>query len=178
MTRSSRCLYLVVAAAPPVLRIEQFITALHAERWTVVVIATPTAATWADLDALAADTGCLTRVHARPPREQESLPRADAVVAAPMTFNSINKWAAGINDTLALGVLNEMVGTDVPFLAVPCVKTVLRKHPAYDDSIERLTGMGVSVMDPDAVTVRADDGLATFVWSEITSALSDLSSPT
>ena len=175
MTHSARCLYLVVTAAPPLLRIEQFITALHAEEWTVVMIATPTAATWIDLDALAAETGCLTRVHARPPREGESLPRADAVIAAPLTFNSINKWAAGINDTLALGILNEMVGTDVPILAVPCVKTVLRKHPAYGESLQRLTSVGVSVMDSDAVTVRAEDGLATFVWPEVTSALNDLS---
>ena len=137
MTHSARCLYLVVTAAPPVLRIEQFITALHAEGWTVGVIATPTAATWVDLDALAAEARCLTRVHARPPREGESLPRADAVVAAPLTFNSINKWAAGINDTLALGILNEMVGTDVPILAVPCVKSVLRKHPAYDERVAK-----------------------------------------
>lgn len=167
-------MYLVVSAAPPVLRIEGFIGALHEEGWTVVVIATPTAAMWVDLDALAATTGCLIRVHPRPPREQESLPRADAVVAAPMTFNSINKWAAGISDTLALGVLNEMIGTDVPVLAVPCVKPVLRKHPAYNESITRLAGTGVSIMEPDSVTARADDGLATFVWAQIIAALNDL----
>lgn len=170
-------MYLVVSAAPPVLRIEEFIGALHEAKWTVVVIATPTAATWVDLDTLAATTGSLIRVHPRPPREQESLPRADAVVAAPMTFNSINKWAAGISDTLALGVLNEMIGTDVAVLAVPCVKPVLRKHPAYNDSIARLTGIGVSIMDPDSVTARAGDGLATFVWAQIIAALNDLTDP-
>jgi phosphopantothenoylcysteine synthetase/decarboxylase len=168
------CLYLVVSAAPPVLRVEEFVTALTADGWDVVVIATPTASTWVDLDALAAATGCVTRVHARPPRQQDSLPRADLVVAAPMTFNSINKWAAGISDTLALGVLNEMLGTDVPILAAPCVKPVLRKHPAYDDSVARLTSAGVSIMDPDTVTTRADDGLATFAWPKILTALNDL----
>lgn len=160
MTHSSRCLYLVVTAAPPVLRIEEFITALHSEGWSVAVIATPTAAAWVDMDALAANTGCLTRTYALPPREQESLPRADAVVAAPMTFNSVNKWASGISDTFALGVLNEMLGADVPILAVPCVKPVLRQHPAYGESIERLTRLDVSIMDSDTVTIKADDGLA------------------
>ncbi|MBB5156082.1 hypothetical protein BJ970_003616 [Saccharopolyspora phatthalungensis] len=160
------------------MRIEEFITALHAGGWTVVMIATPTATTWIDLNGLAARTGCLIRVHPRPPREQDSLPQADAVVAAPMTFNSINKWAAGISDTLALSVLNEMIGTDVPIIAVPCVKSVLRKHPAYQESITRLTAIGVSMMKPDAVTTRADDGLATFIWSEIISVLSALNSPT
>lgn len=167
----------MVSSAPPVLRIEEFITALHTDGWTVVLIATPTAAAWIDLDALASRADCLVRVHPLHPRVQESLPRADAVVAAPLTFNSINKWAAGISDTLALGVLNEMAGTDVPVIAVPCVKSVLRKHSAYDQSIVRLVEMGVSVMDPDTVTVKADDGLTTFIWAEITSALNDRNQP-
>ncbi|MEB3368901.1 flavoprotein [Saccharopolyspora mangrovi] len=174
MNPTAPCSYLVVCAAPPVLRIEELITSLQADGWNVVVIATPMAATWIDLDAVSRNTGCLTRVHAEPPQQRDSLPRADAVVAAPLTFNSVNKWAAGINDTLALGVLNEMLGADVPILAVPCVKSVLRKHPAYDESIRRLTGCGVSLLDPDAVTVRADDGLATFAWPQITAALSEL----
>lgn len=174
MSTTSPCVYLVVSAAPPVLHVEELVRAFHDEGWTVVVIATPTAAAWADLDSLAGATGCLIRVQLRPPREQESLPRADAVVAAPLTFNSINKWAAGISDTLALGVLNEMVGTDAPVLAAPCVKQLLRTHPAYNESITRLTGMGVSIMPPDAITTRADDGLATFLWAKVITALNDL----
>jgi len=150
--------------------------ALAANGWSVCVIATPTAASWIDLDALAAATGCSTQVHARSPRQQESLPRADAVVAAPITFNSINKWAAGTSDTFALSVLNEMLGTEVPIVAAPCVKTVLRTHPAYDESVARLTIAGVSMMDPDAVTVRAEDGLATFDWPQILSALDEVCS--
>jgi phosphopantothenoylcysteine synthetase/decarboxylase len=149
------------------LRIDEFVTALQATGWRVAVIATPTAATWIDLDALAARTGCETQVHPRTPRAQDSLPRAAAIVAAPMTFNSINKWAAGISDNLALGILNEVLGTDLPIVAAPCVKPVLRKHPAYDESVGRLTCAGVSMMDPDAVTTRADDGLATFEWQRI-----------
>ncbi len=166
-----RWLYLVVSAAPPLLRIEELLTALPAQEWTVCVIATPTAASWIDLDVLAAATGCLTRVHPRPPPAQESLPRAEAVLAAPMTFNSINKWAAGVSDTLALGVLNEMLGADVPIIAVPCVKAVLRRHPAYQDSVERLRAAGVFLMDPGAVTTHGEDGLATFHWSQILSVL-------
>ena len=90
---------------------------------------------------------------------------------APITFNSINKWAAGTSDTVALGVLNEMLGTGVPIVAAPCVKAVLRTHPAYEESVARLTSSGVSMLDPDVVTVRAEDGLATFDWPQILSAL-------
>lgn len=176
MTDAPRWVYVVVSAAPPVLRIEELVSALASDGWSVCVIATPTAASWIDLDSLAAATGCLTQTHARPPRERESLPRAGAVLAAPITFNSINKWAAGSSDTLALGVLNEMLGTEVPILAAPCVKTELRRHPAYDESVARLTNAGVSMMDPDAVTIRAQDGLATFDWPQIVSTLDDVRS--
>jgi phosphopantothenoylcysteine synthetase/decarboxylase len=173
-----RWVYLVASAAPPVLQIEEFVNPLHAEGWAVCVIATPTAASWIDLDALAAATGCLTRVHARPPRQQEeSLPRAEAVMAAPMTFNSLNKWAAGFSDTLALGVLNEMLGTEVRIIAAPCVKPVLRQHPAYSHSIAQLTNAGVSLLDPDAITTRAKDGLAAFDWPQIVAALLDATKP-
>jgi hypothetical protein len=46
----------VVSAAPPVLWIEELVVALNASGWSVCVIATPTAASWIDLDALATAT--------------------------------------------------------------------------------------------------------------------------
>lgn len=178
MSIGPRWLYLVATAAPPVLRIAELVTAVHAEGWSVCVIATPTAVSWIDLDALAAATGCLVRVHAPSPSQQdESLPHADAVVAAPMTFNSINKWAAGVSDNLALGVLNEMLSTGIPIIAAPCVKLVLRQHPAYEHSTAQLAHAGVRLLDPDTITSRAQDGLATFDWSHIIAALNAVTRP-
>ncbi|MGH2941381.1 MAG: flavoprotein [Solirubrobacteraceae bacterium] len=177
MTDPPRWVYLVVSAAPPVLRIEELVVALTEAGWSVCVIATPMAASWIDLDALATATGCVTQVHPRKPREQDSLPRADAVLAAPMTFNSINKWAAGCSDTLALSLLNELLCTDVPIVAAPCVKATLREHPAYRDSVTRLAQAGVFMLDPDKVKASTGDGLATFDWAQILSALDDASSP-
>ncbi|MEU3622489.1 flavoprotein [Amycolatopsis coloradensis] len=83
----------------------------------------------------------------------------------------MNKWAAGISDTFALGVLNEMLGAEAPIVAAPCVKHVLRRHPAYADSVARLTKAGVKLLDPDTITTHAEDGLATFDWSYVISAL-------
>ena len=170
MSDTARWLYLVVSAAPPVLRIEEFIRALQADGWSVALIATPNAANWLDLQALEDRTSVIVRVHPRSPYERASLPRADAVVAAPMTFNSINKWAAGFSDNQALGILNELLEAAVPILAVPCAKASLRAHPAYLGSVARLAHEGVVIMDPDAVTVRAEDGLASFDWKQIIDA--------
>src|SRR5215510_10655650 len=58
------------------------------------------------------------------------LPPATAFAAAPATFNTINKWAAGISDTLALGLLNEAIGLGLPIVAVPWPNAALARHPA------------------------------------------------
>lgn len=164
MSDSQRWAYVVASAAPPILRISEFIAELQKSQWQVCLIATPTAATWIDLDEISSATGCVTRATPRGPRERDALPLADALVVAPMTFNTLNKWAAGISDTLALGVLNEMLGIDIPITAAPCIKSTLRRHPAYHDSTRRLTECGVTVMNPELITTRDEDGLATFEW--------------
>ena len=49
----------------------------------------------------------------RLPCEPRSQP-ADAIIVAPATFNTINKWAQDISDTYALGLLAEGTATDMP----------------------------------------------------------------
>jgi hypothetical protein len=87
-----------------------------------------------------------------------SVPEADAVLAAPLTFNTINKWAAGISDTLALGLLNEQLVEGLPIVAAPCVKAAMRTHPAYPASIERLSGAGAQFLDQDELVAKGADG--------------------
>ncbi|WP_034273938.1 flavoprotein [Haloechinothrix halophila] len=163
---AGRSLYVIASAAPPVLGIAEGIDALQ-QRWNVSLILSPAAASWIDVDKLAATTGCLVRSEARLPTEQDPLPKADAILAAPLTFNTLNKWAAGIADTLAVAILCELLGTGVPITAVPCVKQALREHPAYSDSITRLREAGVRFVDADPLSHRRDDGLVGFDWSRV-----------
>jgi len=44
------------------------------------------------------------------PDEPDELPAADAVVVAPATSHTVSKWAAGITDTFAGGLLRELTG--------------------------------------------------------------------
>jgi phosphopantothenoylcysteine decarboxylase len=122
------------------------------------VILTPTAAEWVDLDAIRAITGTPIRVNPRLPHEQDPFPEADAVLAAPLTFNTINKWAAGISDTLALGLLNEQLVEGLPIVAAPCVKAAMRTHPAFPASIERLSRAGAQFLDQDELVAKGADG--------------------
>ncbi|WCN82520.1 flavoprotein [Micromonospora sp. LH3U1] len=143
-------LALVVSAAPPVLRISELIDRLLADGWTVCVTATPTAATWIDLDALARQTGYPVRVAWRLPDDPEPHPAADTTAVVPATFNVINKWALGINDNVALGILNQALGSGLPVYAFANVKAELAAHPAYKASLRQLTAAGVIVNPLDS----------------------------
>jgi phosphopantothenoylcysteine synthetase/decarboxylase len=163
--------YVIASAAPPVLDLETLVALLHERGWRVCIILTPTAATWVDVAHLEAATASPVRVNPRLPHEQDPLPEASAVLVAPATFNLINKWALGISDNLALGLLNELLGVGLPIVVVPCAKPVLRGHPAYAGSRDLLKTAGVRVLDPDVATIRPDDGFLTFDWEHVATNL-------
>lgn len=168
---NTRRVYVIASAAPPVLHLADLITALRDYGWESCVIATPTAASWIEIDALAQQTGFPVRVHARHPNEQDPLPPADAIVAAPITFNTLNKWAAGISDTLAAGLLNEALGLGLPVIAAPVIKSTLRTHPAYSTSNTILRTAGVVMLDPDAIAVMLPNGSLTLDWQQVVKVL-------
>lgn len=126
-----RVVYLVVCAAPPAEAVGDLVRLLQEQEWTVCVIATPRAADWIDRAALADHTGYPVRHDYKHPDDPDSLPLAHAFVVAPATFNTINKWSAGISDTFALGVLNEAIGLNLPIIVAPYAKPSLAAHPAF-----------------------------------------------
>ncbi|MGJ7908207.1 flavoprotein [Actinopolyspora sp. H202] len=166
MTGSDKpVVYLIGTATPPVRELVEPVGLLREAGWEVCVVLSPTAASWVDVDALAERSGHPVRVQPPLPSERDPLPMADAVLAAPVTFNSLNKMAAGISDTLAVSRFNELLVSGVPTTAAPCVKPVLRRHPAYPASTRSLAEAGVRLLDPDTLTSRGGDGLATFDWN-------------
>ncbi|MEW2048859.1 flavoprotein [Streptomyces sp. NPDC005476] len=137
-------LYVVVCAAGVAADVGRLITAAQEREWQVGVIATPHAMNgFFDTAAVEAQTGRPIRSAWRRPGDPRPFPEPDAVVVAPATFNTVNKWAAGIADTLALGTLCEVSGLGIPLGVLPCVNETLAGHPAYRDSLIRLRAMGV-----------------------------------
>ncbi|GAA2251765.1 flavoprotein [Streptomyces indiaensis] len=158
-------LYVVVCAAGIAQDVTELTTAAQERDWEVGVIATPVAMNgFFDTAAVEALTGRRIRSAWRSPGEPRPFPAPDAVVVAPATFNTVNKWAAGIADTLALGTLCEVAGLGVPIAVLPCVADALAAHPAYRDSLGRLRGMGVRFGEPYAGEPREDGGRPEFGW--------------
>jgi phosphopantothenoylcysteine synthetase/decarboxylase len=142
-------LYVIACGGRPAGDLPPFVTQLQADGWDVCVVATPSARKFMDAGAVERLTGHVVRSEYKRPEEPDVLPPPDAIVVAPATFNTINKWACGISDTLALGLLNEAVGLRTPVIAVPAPSTALAQHPAFAESLDRLRSWSIDVLfDP------------------------------
>jgi phosphopantothenoylcysteine synthetase/decarboxylase len=139
-------LYLVVCAAPRAKRIGELVELLQAEGWDVCIIATPQALNFIDRPALEAQTGYPVRSDYKDPDAPDVLPDPDAIVVCPATFNTINKWAQGISDTLALGLITEAIGMGLPLVAAPALNSAQAAHPAFKQSVATLRAVGVTVL--------------------------------
>ncbi|MFZ3569405.1 flavoprotein [Streptomyces sp. BH034] len=141
-------LYLFASAAPPVFDVAKVIETAQADGWDVCLGLTPTAARWIDesLDGLAALTGHPVRSEYKLPGEPDVWPKADVILFAPATFNSINCWAAGFTSSFVVGVVAEGIGKGIPTVAMPCVNAAYAQHRALDRSISELREQGVTML--------------------------------
>jgi phosphopantothenoylcysteine decarboxylase len=77
-------------------------------------------------------------IRPRPPR--------GVVLFAPCSFNSLNKLAHGIADSLALSVVAEAIGRGTPVIVGPSLNQPLLDHPQAQASLKTLPGWGVTVV--------------------------------
>jgi phosphopantothenoylcysteine synthetase/decarboxylase len=75
-------------------------------------------------------------------------PPRGIVLFAPCSFNSLNKLAGGIADTLALSVVAEAIGRDTPVIVAPSLNAPLLAHPMAQESLRRLPEWGVTIVPP------------------------------
>lgn len=140
-----RVLSVIVCGAGPATAIGTLIKLARERDWTVQVIATPAALEFIDLAAIEAQTRNPVRSHYRKPGSPRSA-ISDAIIVAPATYNTINKWAQGISDTYALGVLAETTGLGIPIVVLPFVNSALASRQPFRRSVEALRAEGVSIL--------------------------------
>lgn len=141
-----KILYVIVCASPVARSIFDFIPLAQAAAWDVCVILTPQARKFVDASRLESMTGRPVRSEFKHPEEPDIFPPAHAIVVLPATFNTLNKWALGITDTLAVGLLCEYTGLKVPIVAFPATGEGLGAHPAFARSVRMLRRYGVCVL--------------------------------
>ncbi|MGI5237018.1 flavoprotein [Dactylosporangium sp. CA-139066] len=148
---SGPVLYAIVCGSPATQGVGKLVSLAQQRGWDVCVVATPDALKWLDIPTLVNQTGHPVRHHFKYPGEPDILPTADAMIVAPATVNTVNKWSAGIADTLALGLIVEGLGLGLPIVALPYTNRAMAAHPAFGESIERLRSWGVTVLYGDDV---------------------------
>lgn len=79
-------------------------------------------------------------IRPRPPR--------GVVLYAPCSFNSLNKLAHGIADSLALSVVAEAIGRGTPVIVGPSLNAPLLNHPQAQASLKTLPNWGVIIVPP------------------------------
>ncbi|MEV0002982.1 flavoprotein [Micromonospora sp. NPDC050980] len=144
-------LYVIACGSPLARHVGRLVDLARSDGWSVCVVTTPDGAKFVDRTALARQTGHPVRTHYKNPGDPDVLPAADAMLVCPATVNTVNKWAAGITDTLALGLLVEAQGLGVPIAAVPYTNVAMAGHPAFRSSLARLAEWGVRVVFGDDV---------------------------
>ncbi|GII04230.1 flavoprotein [Planobispora takensis] len=145
MSQAGKVLYVIVCAAGPAADVGRLVALAQDEGWTVQVVATPSALDFIDADALEKQTGRSVRSRYRKPGEPRS-PKADAIIMAPATYNTINKFAQGIADTYALGILAEAPGLGIPVVVLPFVNTAFASRAPFRRSVESLRAEGIHVL--------------------------------
>jgi phosphopantothenoylcysteine synthetase/decarboxylase len=179
-----RILYVIVCGAGPAGNVGHLVDLARSRGFDLQIIATPAALDFVDVDALQAQSGHPIRSQYTTPNASHPrrLPHADAIIVAPATYNTINKWAQGISDTYALGILAEAPGLGIPVVVLPFVNSALASHFAFRRNVEDLRDAGVRILlGPDEFQPHppgtGGSRLEQFPWQLAVNAADQLTQP-
>jgi phosphopantothenoylcysteine decarboxylase len=153
-----KVVYVVVCGSVVARDVGRLVTLVQSRGYRVCVVATPDGRKFIDVPALAILTGNPVRSSYKNPGDPDVLPDPDALIVAPATVNTVNKWAAGIADTLALGLLVESQGRGLPIIAMPFTNNAMARHPAFRQNLTRLAEWGITVLYGDDVMPLPEPG--------------------
>jgi phosphopantothenoylcysteine decarboxylase/phosphopantothenate--cysteine ligase len=83
------------------------------------------------------------------------LNKADLVLIAPATANTINKIAYGIDDTPVTSAISVALGLNKPILILPAMHASMYRHPVLIENMNKLEKLGIEFLKP-----RIEEGKA------------------
>jgi phosphopantothenoylcysteine decarboxylase/phosphopantothenate--cysteine ligase len=81
--------------------------------------------------------------------------KADFILVAPATANTIGKIASGIDDTPVTSYISSALGAGIPIIVAPAMHDTMLGHPIIQENIEKLRKVGVVFIPP-----RMEEGKA------------------
>jgi len=87
--------------------------------------------------------------------------KADLILVAPATANTISKIASGIDDTTVTSVASTAFGSKIPIVIVPAMHESMYRHPILDENVKKLRALGIEFVGP-----RVEEGKAKIAETE------------
>jgi phosphopantothenoylcysteine decarboxylase/phosphopantothenate--cysteine ligase len=74
--------------------------------------------------------------------------KADLLLIAPCTANTISKIASGIDDTPVTSCVSSALGANIPLVVAPAMHDTMYAQPIVQENIRKLTALGVVFVEP------------------------------
>lgn len=74
--------------------------------------------------------------------------KADLILVAPATANTIGKIASGIDDTPVTSYVSSALGAGIPILVAPAMHDTMLGHPIIHENLKKLERAGVHIVPP------------------------------
>ena len=81
--------------------------------------------------------------------------KADLLLIAPATANTISKMACAIDDTPVTTMATTAIGTGIPVIVVPAMHYSMIAHKIVAENIQKLRRIGVTVLEPRIEEAKA-----------------------
>lgn len=75
--------------------------------------------------------------------------KADLLLIAPATANTIGKIATGVDDTPVTTFATTAIGSKIPVMVVPAMHEAMYNHPALAENMEKMKCWGIKIIGPD-----------------------------
>ncbi|HMO58461.1 MAG TPA: flavoprotein [Roseiflexaceae bacterium] len=149
---AKQSLFIYVSAAGTARHVGELIDGAVAEGWEVYTVGSENLA----MIMLPADLLARPGVHwvsnyGAPPLDRFPF---GTMLVAPCTFNTFNKLAHGIGDTLLTAMVADAIGAGLPVFVAPSMNHGLWNHPQTRESHQRLTSWGVQIIEPQISPTR------------------------
>jgi hypothetical protein len=152
-------LFIFVTGAGSCRNAGELIAGAVAHGWATYTVATPNVAKVTDPAALLNVPGS-TWIHdyGTPPLERFPF---GTMLVAPCTFNTLNKLAHALADTLVTAMVADALGAGCPIFVAPSMNRGLWNHPQTSVSLQRLQSWGCTIIppqiSPEAVTGASNE---------------------
>lgn len=98
--------------------------------------------------------------------------RADALIVAPATANTIGKIAGGIDDTVVTTFATTAIGQKLPVIVAPAMHQPMYEHPVVVENLSKLQTIGLTVAPTQGVEGKAKMASPNFLLDLVIRTLS------